>query len=132
MNIVDRIRKIRVDKGISQETVAEYLKISQSAYSKLESQNMINVDQLLKIAKFFDVEPGDLVKELQESSLQAAQSSATDLGNVALLERVLLERGLYQELLTKRVQELEEKVKRKDRKIEMLKEKLVMNNIFLT
>lgn len=36
--IADRIRKIRLSKDISQETMAFGLKISQSAYSKIEAK----------------------------------------------------------------------------------------------
>lgn len=35
--IGEKIRKIRVDKGIAQEFIADALKISQSAYSRIES-----------------------------------------------------------------------------------------------
>ncbi|MBB2148319.1 helix-turn-helix domain-containing protein [Pedobacter gandavensis] len=132
MNVVDQIRKIRLEKGIAQEAVAEYLKISQSAYSRLECQETVNVDQLLRIAAFLNVKPGELLLELniEHNKKNQQHSYAADHpSNVILFERILAEKELYMELLVKRLKELEDKIEKKDKKIKSLKEKLTINNI---
>ncbi|WP_316749271.1 helix-turn-helix transcriptional regulator [Pedobacter gandavensis] len=132
MNVIDQIRKVRLEKGIAQEAVAEYLQISQSAYSRLECQDTINVDQLLRIATFLNVKPGELFLELNvdRSKKDQLDSFSPDYhSNVILFERILAEKELYMGLLVKRLKELEDKIERKDKKIKSLKEKLILNNI---
>lgn len=132
MNVIDQIRKLRLEKGIAQEAVAEYLKISQPAYSRLECQDTINVDQLLRIATFLNVKPGELLLELNVDSTKKNQQHSFTVdhhSNVILFERILAEKELYMELLVKRLKELEDKIERKDKKIKALKEKLIISNI---
>ena len=59
-----KIRMIREMRGLSQENIAEELRISQSAYSQYESNKInISVEMLEKIAKVLDVNPADLVNQ---------------------------------------------------------------------
>lgn len=54
-NIGFNIRKIREEKGLSQEYVAHELGINQSTYGKLERENCkISVDRLYKIAEILN------------------------------------------------------------------------------
>ncbi|MGI6017548.1 MAG: helix-turn-helix domain-containing protein [Marvinbryantia sp.] len=51
-----RIRDLREDKDITQERLAEYLGISQRAYSRYETaDSMMPLDLLIKIADFHNV-----------------------------------------------------------------------------
>lgn len=51
-----RIRELREDKDITQERLAEYLGISQRAYSRYEiADSMMPLDLLIKIADFHNV-----------------------------------------------------------------------------
>ncbi len=60
--IGSRIKKIREQKHYSQEYMAEQLKITQAAYSRIESdQIQINVERLREISKLLDVNEGDLI-----------------------------------------------------------------------
>lgn len=55
-NYIQNIKKIREDKGLSQEYMAMKLGISQSTYTKVERGEVnLYVDRLLKIIKIFDV-----------------------------------------------------------------------------
>ncbi|MFD2601366.1 MULTISPECIES: helix-turn-helix domain-containing protein [Flavobacterium] len=57
MNIIgQRIKKLREDKGITQETMAQQLDVTQSNYGRLEKDDRrLNVVKLLKIARILNV-----------------------------------------------------------------------------
>jgi len=56
MKIGTKIRNIRMQKGYSQEYMAEFLNISQKTYSHLENEKIkINLGRLSKIAAIFDI-----------------------------------------------------------------------------
>lgn len=64
MDIVEEIRKIRIDKGFSHEAMAMNLGISQTAYTKLErSETKLTVERLYKIAEFLEVSISELLDE---------------------------------------------------------------------
>lgn len=65
MNLVgQKIRQLRVQKGISQEYLAEELGITQPSYARLESDDArINVVRLCVIAKVLDVKTSELLGE---------------------------------------------------------------------
>lgn len=50
-----RLRDIREDKDIKQQTIAEYLHIKQNTYSQYENgHRQLPLDMLIKLALFFD------------------------------------------------------------------------------
>ena len=52
----NRLKKLRLSKGVSQEVVADFLDISKSAYGYYESgRNMPSVDALVNLSKYFSV-----------------------------------------------------------------------------
>lgn len=54
MNIGQNIKRIREEKGMTQQQVAELINMHRSNYSKIESgQREISVDALNKVAKYF-------------------------------------------------------------------------------
>jgi len=57
MNIIgQKIKKLREQKGITQETMAIQLDVTQSNYGRLEKDDRrLNVVKLLKIARILDV-----------------------------------------------------------------------------
>lgn len=51
----NRIRGLRVDNDLNQTQVAEYLKMSQTGYSKYETgENDVPTAVWIKLAKFYD------------------------------------------------------------------------------
>jgi len=61
-DIRERIKKIRVEKGYSQEYMADRLNISQNAYHKLErGHTRINLQKFLEISKILEVETSELI-----------------------------------------------------------------------
>ena len=56
MNITgDRLRKLRSEKGISQEEVAKYIGISRTGYNRYESGDIKPVRKLKELSKLFGV-----------------------------------------------------------------------------
>ena len=56
MDIVQNLRKIRIEKGYSQMDIAELLNTTQQQYSKYENgQNEIPVHHVITLCKFYSV-----------------------------------------------------------------------------
>jgi len=65
MNIVvgNKLKTLRKSKNMSQEEVADYLHISQSAYARMESGESHSwANHILKICKIFGIAPEELLK----------------------------------------------------------------------
>ena len=61
-NILMRIKKIRIDKGYSQDYMADRLGISQNAYHKLErGHTRIHLEKFIDIAKILEIEISELI-----------------------------------------------------------------------
>jgi transcriptional regulator with XRE-family HTH domain len=63
-HVTRNIRKLRIDRELSQENVAFNLKISQSSYAKMESgQSRLSINRLYQLAVFFNVPIEELLKK---------------------------------------------------------------------
>jgi transcriptional regulator with XRE-family HTH domain len=65
MNIVvgNKLKILRKNKNMSQEEVADYLHMSQSAYARMESGESHSwASHIIKICKIFAIAPEDLLK----------------------------------------------------------------------
>jgi len=52
----DIIRKLRKERGLTQQQVAEYLQIDRSTYAYYESgHTRINIDVIVKLAHFYQI-----------------------------------------------------------------------------
>jgi transcriptional regulator with XRE-family HTH domain len=61
-DIRERIKKIRVEKGYSQEYMADRLNISQNAYHKLErGHTRIHLQKFIEISKILEIEISELI-----------------------------------------------------------------------
>ena len=62
MDIIENIRTIRKNRGISHEAMAANLGISQASYTKLEQkETKLTVDRLYKIAEILEMKVEDLL-----------------------------------------------------------------------
>jgi transcriptional regulator with XRE-family HTH domain len=62
-HVIRNIRRMRLDRELSQENVAFNLQISQSSYAKLESgQSRLSIDRLYQLAVYFNVPIEELLK----------------------------------------------------------------------
>ena len=60
--ILENISKIRVNKKITQKTIADFLEIEQGSYSLLErGERDLTIDRLLQIAIFFKMDVVDII-----------------------------------------------------------------------
>ena len=60
--IRERIKRIRLERGYSQDYMADMLDISQNAYHKLErGHTRINLQKFIDIAKILEVETTELI-----------------------------------------------------------------------
>ena len=75
MNIANRIQKLRKQKGISQEQLADVVGVSRQAVSKWESdQNVPDVDKIIALSEYFDVTTDYILKGIEkplETSIEA-------------------------------------------------------------
>lgn len=72
MNIIgQRIKKLRDEKGITQETMAMQLDVTQSNYGRLEKDDRrLNVVKLLKIVRILDVNVTYLFNDYVQANAQ--------------------------------------------------------------
>ena len=62
MNVTEKIKSLRMNKGYSQEFMASKIGVSQRAYSKIENEETkLDIDKLLKISDILEVEPSELL-----------------------------------------------------------------------
>ena len=62
-NIAERIQKLRKEKGLSQEELAEVVNVSRQAVSKWESeQSLPDIDKIIALAEYFGVSTDYLLK----------------------------------------------------------------------
>lgn len=110
MNIVigNKLKILRKNKKMSQENVAEYLCISQSAYARMESGESSSwASHLLKICRIFEITPDELLK------IDVNQKVVTSKGNVVQVSDKVVRQ--YEE----RIKELKKVIKdlKKERKL---------------
>lgn len=66
--ILQNIRRLRISKEISQEAIANSLKMTQSAYAKLErGQTKLSLERYLLISLFFEVDRSMLLQDKIQS-----------------------------------------------------------------
>jgi transcriptional regulator with XRE-family HTH domain len=76
VKIGDKLRKLRANKGYSQEYMAETLEISQKTYSNMENdKSSISIENLKKIAEEFNV---DLLELLSDGKVIVQYNTAND------------------------------------------------------
>lgn len=115
----DELRKLRNEECYSQEYMTKQLGLTQSTYQRLESGEIkISLERLIKITEIFD-RP---IEAFSRNSEETHSLSKETINNeIELLHKIILQQE-------KRIEELENKVKRKNDKIETLKLKLTPKN----
>ncbi len=78
--MTDRIRKLRVERGISQENVAVDLGITPSAYAKIErGETDPNLERLFEIATIFEVPVIDFFTDPVQAVNEPAEGYGTNV-----------------------------------------------------
>jgi len=97
MLIGNKIRKIREFKNFTQEYVAERLNMSQSSYSRIESNEIdVSVIKLQQIADLFEIKVNELIDFDSKYFFNNvnAQTINGDLNIISDRERVLYEQQI--------------------------------------
>lgn len=79
MKTADKIKKLRLEKGLSQEQLGELVGLQKAAINKYETGRVVNIKRttLQKFAMIFDVSPAELLDD-------AELVPVTDLTNVSM------------------------------------------------
>lgn len=125
MNIGDKIRHARLSKNIKQEELAVHLHISQGTLSKIENNTLsISVEEILKVASYTKTPINVFFPEEVQFSPPQAIVNVDQRDNTTILQRHLHDLEEWNKDLKTRNMELQEKIIRKDAKIESLKSQL--------
>lgn len=116
-----KIKSLREQKGISQESMASFLNVSQSTYARVESgSHKIEAGTLFKIAEKLEVPVADLLET--EASFQLLNSSHDNSSFVQNFYSV--QKELIDEYLKLFKEELGEMRKERERLFELLISKI--------
>lgn len=117
--IGQRLQLLRQEKSLSPEEVSERLNLSLSAYRKIEyGETDLTLTRLNKIAEIFDMPAVDLFSRIdgntQFNNCQhfigyAQHNNTVNLSDVEDLRSLIKANSLLIEMLSKRIQQLEEK-----------------------
>ena len=114
-NIGINIRRIREQKGLSQDYVAQSLDISQASYARMENEDTkITVDRLYKLAEIFEIE----VTEFFTGTKMTIQTPNNYDNAYGFIENLTIENKETTERL---IVSYEERLKEKDEQIAFLK-----------
>ncbi len=122
MVIGNKLRKLRMGKGYSQEYLAEVLEVSQKTYSNMENnKSSISIETLKKIAEEYKI---DLIELLSDDKVivqnNSSRESSTFQGGIII-------NHMSEELLNQmkeRIVELKETILEKNKHIELLEKRL--------
>ncbi len=115
IKIGNYLRKYRMDKGYSQEVVAEMLGVSQKTYSNMENnRSEISIETIKKLVDLYqiDMENVDITKLLTEGKI-VQRENKFDNGSVGInIETSEEIKSHYKEIIANYKQIIEEKNKR--------------------
>lgn len=84
MNIVvgNKLKVLRKNKNMSQEEVADYLHISQSAYARMESGDSHSwANHILRICQIFEISPEELFEINVDRERVSSEATISHLSN---------------------------------------------------
>lgn len=78
MNIGEKIKKARLEKGYTQEELGKLIGVQKSAVAKYESGRVVNIKRsvLAKISKVLSIPPVELVSDIEEKPVETANKLA--------------------------------------------------------
>ncbi|MBC6400202.1 MAG: helix-turn-helix transcriptional regulator [Ekhidna sp.] len=107
----EKIKKIRLEKNLSQDWIASQLGISQRSYSNIENgQTQLTVDRLFQISEVFKVNAGEIIGvENQNINTNNFNNNATQNNSSLVVNRHSIEeiRMLYERILKDKDEEIQ-------------------------
>lgn len=103
IEILQKIKEVRKNKGISQDSIAHFLKIELSTYNKIERNDIkLTLERFLLISKYFE-EPIDKLLDIEtKSSLHQHNDNQNSTGctTIQQIEHYYTEnKEIYQKLI---------------------------------
>jgi transcriptional regulator with XRE-family HTH domain len=88
MNIGDKIRNARLQKGLTQEALGELLGVQKSAIAKYESGRVVNIKRstLKKISDVLGIRPAELITDIETKPVELAELHADMLQDEDMVE----------------------------------------------
>ena len=111
--IAERIRMLRLQKGLSQQNIADELSLTVAAYSNIERGiTAINLERLYQLSEIFHVSVYDI---LQENSMVSEPNNYSKSSNLSLQIAILTQQlsNLQQQVNALQIEVYELKSKRK-------------------
>lgn len=119
MNIGDKIREFRTRKGLTQEVVADKLKMSLSNYAYIEQGKVnVNIPKLEKIAKVLEVDIFELLSIGEKNVFYIPQNTENGVNNGYVINNTLPQEYLHQ------IEKLNLQLNAKDEKIAALETRI--------
>lgn len=88
--IGNKLKSLRKAKNMSQEEVAEFLNVSQSAYARMErGQSASWANHFNRICEVFEIRPEDLVREESESSTFEDEKPSIEEGLLSVYRKTI-------------------------------------------
>ena len=88
--IGNKLKSLRKAKNMSQEEVAEFLNVSQSAYARMErGQSASWANHFNRICEVFEIRPEDLVREESESSTFEDEKLSIEEGLLSVYRKTI-------------------------------------------
>lgn len=86
MNFCEKLQKLRKEKNLSQEQLADELNVSRQAVSKWESgQGYPEIDKIILISDFFKVSLDDLLKENNKTDYNHNDNTRLNLRDIFMI-----------------------------------------------
>jgi transcriptional regulator with XRE-family HTH domain len=121
----NKLRELRENRKLSQKEVAKAVFMSQTAYSSLENgKNKVDIDKLLLLAKFYNVNPTDLV---ENNSLSMIFNDKVENGYASFIETLNTENKELFDALKKQLEIKDNQIQQKDTQIEQLLKIIAQN-----
>ena len=100
--VIDKIRKLREDKSLSQQNVADELDMKDSStYSKIETGKSVpNLTRLFKLAEIFDVNISEFFTDTVAPSLKEPKDSYGNMSKEDIEKLNLAIQGLQSEIIS--------------------------------
>lgn len=102
MTLGEKIYKLRVEKGLSQEAFGEMLNVSRQSVSKWETdQSVPELDKIVSISELFAVSTDYLLKESEEHSIDSGNQSSVfetgdGIGRNGTAQQVIIQRQTFE------------------------------------
>ena len=91
MTLGEKIYKLRTEKGISQETMANDLYVSRQAVSKWETDSSVpDLDKIKLLADYFEISIDELVSEKVVNNIKEINSEKYDVNKIKRMSLLII------------------------------------------